>query len=278
MRVVIFGAGGMLGHDLVQQAPKDVEVRAFTHADVDVTNSEALLKVLSNVQPAVLMNAAAYTQVDRAETDQELAFSVNGTAVGNLGRLAAARGIRVVHVSTDYVFDGSTNTPYSEHSEPNPINVYGASKLAGEQALRESGAACLIVRSQWLFGLTGKSFPRTMWERAHAGTATRVVDDQFGRPTYTKDLARSLWRLTISETVGLRHVANRSEASWFDVAKHVFQRANKTNLLSACASKDYPTAARRPRYSVLDLNAFEEENGGLRSWRDALDEFLTLLR
>jgi dTDP-4-dehydrorhamnose reductase len=278
MRVMILGAGGMLGHDLVANAPEGTALYPLTRADLDITNSRSLSAAVVKVEPDVIVNAAGYAAVDRAESERELAFRVNADAVGELGRIAAQEGARVVHFSTDYVFDGAATQPYEEESPTNPINAYGASKLAGETALRRSGAVFLILRTQWLFGVHGRSFPRTMWERAKAGLATKVVSDQTGRPTYTRDLARAAWRLIDQGAAGLLHVANHGEATWFDVAAYVFSEAGSSPLLTACTTNDYPTAARRPRYSSLDTRRLEScLSEPLLSFQAALDDFLKRL-
>ena len=196
MRAMILGAGGMLGHDLVSSAPEGVELHALTRAELDITDTASLAARVSDEKPDVILNTAAYTAVDRAEAERDLCFRVNAEAVGELVRIAARARARVVHFSTDYVFNGKASQPYKEDNPTDPVNAYGGSKLAGEQALRTSGADWLIVRTQWLFGIHGKSFPRTMWERASAGLETRVVNDQTGRPTYSKDLATAVWQLT----------------------------------------------------------------------------------
>jgi dTDP-4-dehydrorhamnose reductase len=277
MRAMILGAGGMLGHDLVATAPKQVTLLPFTHAELDVTETESLAAAVAELRPDILINAAAYTAVDRAETERQLAFRVNAEAVGALGRIAAHAGARVVHYSTDYVFDGSATEPYEEGSATNPINVYGASKLAGETALQQSSADFLILRSQWLFGFTGRSFPRTMWERSNAGLLTKVVNDQTGRPTYAEDLACTTWTLIERGASDVLHVANCGHATWFEVAAHVFTRLGKPHLLSPCSSEEYSTAARRPRYSVLDTRRLERLGNLLPAWQCAIDDLLQRL-
>jgi dTDP-4-dehydrorhamnose reductase len=278
MHVMILGAGGMLGQDLVATAPTDIVVSAFTRTELDITDTRALSSAVADAKPDVVINAAAYTAVDQAESEPELAFRVNGEGVGHLGTIAARFGIRVVHYSTDYVFDGTASRPYTEGSPTNPVNAYGASKLAGETALRESGAQFLILRSQWLFGVHGRSFPRTMYDRAKSDLATKVVADQTGRPTSTRDLAKVSWMLINRCAVGLLHVANAGEATWFDVAVHVFSRVGRRELLSPCSSNDYPTPARRPRYSALDTRHFEQRfEASLPAFTTALDDFLQRL-
>lgn len=275
MRALILGASGMLGHDLVRSAPPGVELHPFTRAGLDITDTASLATRISDVKPDVILNAAAYTAVDRAETETDASYRVNAVAVGELGRIAAKAGARVVHFSTDYVFNGKATRPYREDAPTDPVNAYGASKLAGEQALARSGADWLIVRTQWLFGEHGKSFPRTMCERARAGLATRVVQDQTGRPTYAPDLAAAVWRLIERGARGVVHAANDGQATWFEVAARVFSHAGRPELLTPCLTTDFPTPARRPRYSVLDTTRFEEQLGSpLPSWTEAVDRFL----
>jgi len=279
MRVMVLGAGGMLGHDLVATAPTGIELTALNRAQLDLTNRNALEEKVTSVRPGVIINAAAYTAVDRAESEREEAFRVNAEAVGELGRIATAVGARVVHFSTDYVFDGEATEPYAEDAPTNPINVYGASKLAGEQALAASGAEHLVIRTQWLFGLHGRSFPRTMWDRATARQRTKVVDDQRGRPTFTDDVARATWLLLQRRERGLVHTANEGTATWYQVARRVFDRAGAADLLEPCRTADYPTVARRPSSSVLDLSRFRRTTGtGFASWEDALDRVLEQLK
>ena len=278
MRALILGAGGMLGHDLVRSAPREVELHPLARADLDITDTAALAARVSALKPHVILNAVAYTAVDRAETERERSYRVNALAVGELGRIAAEASARVVHFSTDYVFNGRASQAYREDSPTDPVNAYGASKLAGEQALAKSGADWLTVRTQWLFGVHGKSFPKTMWDRARAGLETRVVSDQTGRPTHSYDLAVAIWELIRRGACGVLHVANAGQATWFDVATHVFSRARRPDLLTACSTADFPTPARRPRYSVLDTTRLEEQLGrGLPSWRQAVDQFLEQL-
>ncbi len=180
-----------------------------------------------------------------------------------------------IHFSTDYVFDGLATEPYSEDAPTHPLNAYGASKLAGETALRKTGVQSLVIRSQWLFGVHGRSFPRTMCERAHAELATRVVADQTGRPTFTRDLARVTWRLIDRCALGVVHVANEGEATWFDVALQVFTSLGRAELLTPCTTRDYPTPAPRPRYSVLDTSRLETWlDAPMPAFRTALDDFI----
>jgi len=278
MRAMVLGASGMLGRDIMKEGPSAWQLCGFSHAELDVTDRPSVAKALGTVRPEVVINAAAYTKVDQAESETELAYSINATAVATLATMAAEKGFLLVHIGTDYVFDGDSNSPYPEEGKTNPLGTYGSSKLAGERALEDSGAAYLLVRTQWLFGIHGRSFPKTMWERAKRGAATAVVNDQTGRPTHTVDVARAIWTLVLGGWKGCFHVANSGEATWFDVAAHIFKRAQKSSLLKACTTKDYPTIARRPYYSVLSTQHYDSStHQPLRNWRTALDDFLTAL-
>ena len=274
MRVLLLGAGGMLGHDIAASAPPATLVSVPSRSDLDVTDETALLRTVEECSPEAIINATGYTQVDDAERHPEQAFAVNATAVASLAAIAAARDIVVVHFSTDYVFNGNSTAPYAEDSPPDPLNVYGASKLAGERALVASGARHLLIRSQWLFGVHGRSFPRTMLERARQSLSTRVVTDQIGRPTFTIDLAGAMWRLLEMGATGAFHVANAQQASWFEVAQRMFAATGRIALLQGVTSAEYGARARRPAYSVLDTSRYTRATGdSLPSWQDALDRF-----
>ena len=275
IHVLLLGAGGMLASDLAADVPLDVRLTSRRLAELDITNAPAVTAALDSLEPDWIINASAYTEVDRAETDFERALEVNGTAVARLGDLAARRGVRIVHFSTDYVFAGDATRPYREDDPPSPVNAYGRSKLAGENGLRASGAESLIVRTQWLYGRHGKSFPATMWGRARAGLPTRVVADQHGSPTYSVEVARATWRLIAAEARGLYHICNQGVASWFNVAGRVFEAAGALQKLVPCTTADYPTPARRPRYSALDTTKVARDHGiVLPSWEASLTDFL----
>lgn len=278
MKVVVLGRRGMLGTDLVALAPPTVTVEAFARSEVDVTNDNDVERMLRESAPEIVINATAFTQVDRAEVESEHAFAVNAYAVRDLAMRCARRGIRVVHFSTDYVFDGASTHPYGEDDPTAPVNVYGASKLAGERALRASGASHLLLRTSWLFGENGQSFPRTMWQRAAAHRTTRVVNDQLGRPTYTHDLAQATWAAIAGGLTGTYHAANEGEASWFDVAFRIFGSVGAGDGLQACSTAEYPTQARRPGYSVLGTDKLRREGIMLPTWANALDRFIEVLR
>jgi dTDP-4-dehydrorhamnose reductase len=274
---VLLGCRGMLGTDLAATRPAGWDLVALGLEELDVTDHAAVARLLEHERPRWVVNATAYTAVDRAETERDAAVAVNGDAVAALGRACAGIDAAVVHFGTDYVFDGRGTRPWREDDATAPVNAYGESKLAGERGLLASGARALVLRTQWLYGLHGKSFPRTMWERARAGSATRVVADQRGSPTSTIDLARATWQLVGAGTTGLFHAANAGEASWYDVAARVFAAAGRPELVSPCTTADYPTPARRPAYSVLDGARLRAAGVTMRPWEVALDEFLEAL-
>lgn len=277
MRAIVLGAAGMLGRDLMRTAPAHVTVTGLGRADCDVTDPASVEAALDAHRPDVLLNAAAYTAVDRAESERDLALRANGEAPGVLGRACATRGIRVLHVGTDYVFPGEkpeNDRGWREDDAVAPLNWYGHTKLAGEEALRGSGARHVIARTQWLYGRHGRSFPRTMWERARAGQPTRVVDDQHGAPTSTEALARALWAMADRGLEGTYHVACAGRTTWFEVARRVFARAGRPELVTPCATADYPTPARRPAWSVLDTAKLLAAGITLPPWEEELDRFL----
>lgn len=272
------GARGMLARALVATVPESIEVRACSRQELDVTDVRAIKTALDTFRPELVINASGYTAVDRAESDPEGAFAVNASAVSKLGQECSARNMTVVHFSTDYVFDGSSSSPYSEDAAARPINTYGESKLVGERGLLESGARALIVRTQWLFGSGGASFPRTMWQRARARERTRVVADQRGRPTSTVDLARATWQLIAARQTGILHVANAGDASWYELALAIFDRMRAAELLVPCKTADFPRPAARPAYTVLDTARADRALGAsLPYWKDSLARFLDRL-
>ena len=271
----MLGSSGMLGSELLRRAPAWAQVNAVSHRDVDVCEPGAVARALERTAADVVINATGYTRVDAAERETRLAMALNSTAVGHIARAGLAAGARVVHFSTDYVFSGNAQRPYHESGQTAPVNAYAQSKVSGEEALRASGVPHLLIRTQWLFGIAGQSFPRTMWERATTGKPTRVVNDQLGRPTYAVDLAHATWELVRRGTTDTIHVANAGEASWYDVARRVFDSVGATALLTPCATADYPTEASRPAYSVLDTSRFDAlTQATLPHWCDALDRFL----
>jgi dTDP-4-dehydrorhamnose reductase len=272
-RILLTGAGGMLGHDLVATL-SDADLDARTREELDITDAEAVARAVEGVD--VVINAAAYTRVDDAETERDLAFAINADGPRNLARACKAHGARLIHVSTDYVFDGNSTTPYPEHTPRNPSSVYGQSKAAGEEAIEtEHPEGSIIIRTAWLYGQHGPNFPRTMLRLAQSNDSVKVVTDQVGQPTWTRDLAGWIRVLVESEIQsGVFHGTNSGQTSWFDFAREVYRLgALDAERVQPTTSDEYPRPAPRPAWSVLGHEAWGK--AGLpepRDWREALTE------
>jgi len=269
----------MTGSELVRQArERSWDVVALTKADLDITDARTVEGIVGHERPDVIINAAAYTAVDAAESAAEAAMAVNAAGPENIARAAKTNGAQVLHISTDYVFDGESPEPYEPDDRPAPINVYGESKLAGEMALRESCPEHVIVRTSWVYSHEGKNFVRTMLHAAEEKKEIRVVMDQHGCPTSSQDLARALLcaanLMVRSFVVGTYHFCNAGSTTWFDFANAIFEmRDSPLPRLVPITTADFPTAARRPRRSVLNTNSFQLAFGvEPRPWRDALKD------
>jgi dTDP-4-dehydrorhamnose reductase len=274
MKVLIVGGKGQLGRGLAATAPAEADIVSHDIDTLDIGDAAALRACVSEVKPAILFNAAAYTAVDKAESEEALALVVNGTAVGTLAEAARSVGARFVHVSTDFVFDGTSGIPYRPDAAPNPVSAYGRTKLAGEQA---AGPDALVVRTAWVYAPTGGNFVRTMLRLMSERPEVRVVADQIGTPTYAPDLARALWMLAGRGVTGIHHYTDAGAASWYDFAVAIQEEALAIGLLDTAvpvipiATSDYPTPARRPHYSVLDkTSAYAALGGPAPHWRSNL--------
>lgn len=258
MKILIIGASGQLGRELQRTVPSEWGVTAIDTADCDITDSAAVATLIEGLRPDAVVNCAAYTAVDQAETERETADAVNWHAVENLARVAATVDAVLVHISTDYVFDGESCVPYRESDPTAPINHYGAGKLRGEQAIAESGCRGITIRTQWLYSPYGKNFVKTMLRLAEQHREVRVVADQRGCPTAADDLAAAIVAIlpAVVADRSLRgevfHFASKGEATWCEFAEEIFRVAECDCRAVAITTKDYPTAARRPRNSVLD--------------------------
>lgn len=273
MKILILGARGMLGQALVQEFTSD-ELTAWDKDELDITDAEQVREKIAAEKPQVIINAAAYTAVDEAETNKELAFAVNAQAVGYIAAVARDLDATLVHYSTDYVFSGDTKGGYEEEDVPaGAINIYGESKLAGEIALRESGPRFYLVRTAWLYGMGGNNFVDTMAALAETKPELRVVNDQYGSPTYTVDVA-SATRLLLTGTKyspGIYHSVNTGVATWYELAQEVLSLLGKSVVLTPVSTTEYPLPARRPHYSVLK----NTKGPRMRSWQQALREYIS---
>ena len=273
MKLLLLGASGMLGHDVARVAREEgYDLLALGHSELDVTDGPAVERAVSAARPSAVVNCAAYTNVDGAEAEEGLAHAVNGVGAGHVATAASRAGARVVHVSSDYVFDGDKGEPYVEHDRTGPRSAYGRSKLDGE---RRTAAGChqhVIVRSSWLFGAHGHNFVATMLRLAGEREEVRVVDDQVGCPTYTGHLAGALVELAGSEAYGIHHVAGTGACSWFELARETFARAGVGTRVTPCTTAEMPRPAPRPRLSALE--ATRPETPRLPGWRDGLAAYL----
>lgn len=277
-RVLLLGGSGLLGSAFRATAPSSVRLTAPSHAELDATDARAVAAAVGALRPDWILMCAAYTAVDRAESEPERARALNVDAVARVAAAARHVGARVLLPSTDYVFDGNPGRPWRPEDPTNPRTVYARSKRDGELALWASGAEGIVLRTSWLFGHAGKSFPRTMYERATARQPSRVVHDQHGAPTSVRDLAEWSWVLLALEARGTLHAANRGETTWFEVAQRIYARVGFAAGVTAVATSAYPTPAQRPSYSVLDCAALDALlPSPRRPWQEALDEYLAAL-
>jgi dTDP-4-dehydrorhamnose reductase len=273
MTDLVVGAGGQLGSDLL--AVLGNAARGLTRADLDVTDASAVRDAIHDIKPHVVYNAAAWTDVDGAETNEDAAYAANATAPGHLARAANDAGARLVHVSTDYVFAGDATRPYDVADPTAPTSAYGRTKLAGERAVRDAGG--YVVRTAWVYGATGGNFVKTMARLERERETVSVVDDQRGSPTWSRDLATGLVELaTKAPEPGIYHCTNGGEATWYEFARAIFQRLGADpDRVQPCTTKDFPRPAPRPAYSVLSDRAWRAAGlTPLRHWREALDAFL----
>ena len=284
MKVLITGASGMTGAELTRQATaKGWDVVAFSRNELDITDSTAVDGTIAHERPDVIFNTAAYTAVDAAESAPDLAMEVNGAGAGILSRAARVHGAGMIHISTDYVFDGEATTAYKPDDRVAPINVYGESKLAGEIAVKEECPNHVIVRTSWVYSHEGRNFLRTMLRVAGEKREIRVVNDQHGCPTSSHDLAAALIRvaerMAESKVAGTYHFCNADPTTWYEFADAIFdERGGDRPQLIPISSEDFPTAAERPRWSVLDTTSFEKTFGlRPRAWREALKETMEKL-
>ena len=280
MKALVTGAQGQLGRELLPRLAGRGPVEAFTHAELDVSDGAAVTAALRSSRPDVVVNASAYNKVDAAEADPSVAFAVNASGVLHLARAAAEVGALLVHVSTDYVFDGSASRPYVETDVAQPVNVYGISKRAGEMMVEAVGAPSLVVRTSGVFGPGGSrskggSFVDRILEKARTGAPLRVVGDQLFSPTYAPDLAAAVAFLIDGGARGLVHVTNEGACSWHDLAAAAVDISGVRAAVERINAAELGAAARRPAYSVLSTARYESLGGPpLRPWRDAVADML----
>ena len=270
MKVLVTGAKGMLGQDLcpiLEDNEYDV-IETAIH-NLEITNLENINKVINKETPEIIIHCAAYTNVDKAEEDLENAKKINVLGTKNLAKICGEKDITLVYISTDYVFDGEANTPYLPNSPTNPINNYGLTKLEGEEAVKKYCKKYYIARTSWLYGHHGKNFVETMLSFADK-PELKVVNDQIGCPTWTIELANGIIKLIQNEEYGTYHVCGSNSTSWYGFAKEIFAQTNKNVNLQPCSTEEFPRAARRPKYSIMENNKI------CRDWKLALKDYLAL--
>ena len=273
MKLLVTGAAGMLGRDVMLAAGNaGHDVVGFGRTELDVTAPAALAKKLDLERPDVVINCAAWTDVDGAEASEQAAFAVNGTGAGNVAAAAAAVGASVVYVSSDYVFDGAKGAPYVESDQPAPLSAYGRTKLAGEEATVAANKRHFVVRSAWLFGIGGGNFAETMLRLAATQNEVLVVRDQVGSPTYTWHLAYGIVRLIEGLEFGIHHMAAAGQCSWYDFAREIFEQAKVECKVLSITTEEFGRPAPRPPFSALTSQ--REHAIRLPSWQDGLAGYL----
>lgn len=282
MKILVTGSYGQLGNSLRKVFDKDPDIEAtYTDYDtLDITDREAVARYMADNRFDIVVNCAAYTAVDKAETDEILASALNTGAVGNLGESAARTGTKVIHISTDYVFSGEGFRPYAENDEPYPQGIYGRTKLEGEGLLTSFCQDSMIIRTAWLYSEFGKNFVKTMLSLAETHPELRVVCDQIGTPTYAGDLAEAIHAIVKHDkwVPGIYHFTDEGVASWYDFAEAIFEEAGKKVRVNPVPTTEYPTPAKRPLYSVLSKSKIKSTFGiSIPYWRDSLRKCLALL-
>lgn len=286
MKILVTGKGGQLAQELENSVTQAHQLITLGIDELDITNSDLVNQTFSAQQPDLVINAAAYTAVDAAETDKELAFAVNHIGAKNLALACKQHNIRLLHVSTDFVFDGTKSTPYQTDDIPNPINVYGASKLAGDLAVMEILPSTVIVRTAWVYSAHGNNFVKSMLKLMAEKPALGIVYDQVGTPTWAAGLAEWLWAITEKPQVsGVYHWTDAGVASWYDFAVAIQELGIEKGLLhkeipiSAIPASQYPTAAERPHFSVIDKSSAESAaNVKTIHWRKQLSKMMDELK
>lgn len=278
--IMITGASGQLGMDLQRLLDaQGIPYTAYSKEELDITDLTAVVNRVHRDQPQAIIHAAAYTNVDLAESERDLAYLVNTYGTRNVAVAAEEIGAKLLYVSTDYVFDGRSRKPYNEYAKPSPVNVYGFSKWEGEQLIKQLHRRFFIIRTAWVFSTFGQNFVKTMLKLGGERAELDIVHDQYGCPTYTLDLADTIISMIQSERYGTYHVTNSGSCSWYEFASAIMEEAGLTVKVRSVPTSQFPRSARRPSYSVLEgmalrLNGFQP----LRHWREALHDCVQQLQ
>lgn len=279
MKILITGSDGMLAHDLIEVLKDNHELILTNSKSLDITDKNHVLNFIQENNPDMVINSAAYTDVDGCEENQETAFNVNGEGVRNLAIACKNIDCHLVHISTDYVFNGENTVPWVEDDDVGPINVYGKSKLKGEEAISEILDKFFIIRTAWLYGINGKNFPKTMLDLANNHSKITVVYDEVGTPTYTLDLANAISQLIETEYYGIYHITNSGSCSWCEFARYIFEIAQKDVKVIPVTASEFSRPASRPHYSVLANRKWADRGfKPLRGYEDAVKEYIELIK
>ncbi|HCT3871629.1 TPA: dTDP-4-dehydrorhamnose reductase [Klebsiella michiganensis] len=278
MKILLTGAKGQLGRCFIDRLPEDWNIFATDASELDITNQDMVLDTVEKYLPDVIVNAAAYTAVDKAESDSKAAMNVNAIGPANLALAANKYNAKIIHVSTDYVFDGNANEPYDEKSETNPLSVYGKTKLDGERLVIQANSEAIIIRTAWVFSEYGNNFVKTMLKLGREKDSLGIISDQFGCPTYAGDIANAIITMIREKNnIGIYHFCGDEIVSWYEFAQRIFCQAKKNNKLlkipsiNAISTDQYPTAAIRPKYSVLSCNKIRALGIMPSDWNKSLD-------
>ena len=276
MKILLLGHKGMLGSDLLLKLKIEHDVVGLDIEEINIVSANECKESIVEIEPDIVINAAAYTNVDECETAKDECFAVNAEAVKNIAEACRDKNIRIIHFSTDYVFDGTAKQPYKEDHQCNPINTYGASKMAGERYLRSLSENYILIRTAWLYGVNGKNFVQTILEKVKTTKKLTVVDDQTGSPTYTKDLAAAVDLLITQNAKGIFHITNRGNCSWYQFAVKILQEAGIHDIdVTPIRSDQLQRPATRPAYSVLSMQKFIQTTGKtMQPWQLGLQDYL----
>ena len=280
MKVLVTGYGGQLGYDVVKEgARRGLEMIGTASSDLNITDDNKVLEFIRQLKPDAIIHCAAYTAVDKAEDDKENCYEVNVNGTKYLAKAAKEVNAKFVYISTDYVFDGQGEIPFSENSTPDPVGYYGETKYQGEQIIQSILDKWFIIRISWVFGINGNNFVKTMLRLSETRDELNVVGDQVGSPTYTFDLAQLLINMIQSDKYGIYHASNEGFCNWAEFAKEIFRQANKDVKVNLIATEEYPTRAVRPKNSRMSKQKLID-NGfyPLPKWQDALEHFLNELK
>lgn len=279
MKVLICGKSGQLGTDCVQVLGENFEVIAPHEKEFDITNKEAVESITFSVSPDVILNCAAYTMVDACETERELAWNINVKGSENLAGAASRCGARIIHISSDYIFDGKKTPPepYIENDETCPLSYYGVTKLESELAVRKLTDKHIIIRTAWVYGINGRNFLKTMLRLSinNPEKALKVVNDQYGSPTWSYRLAEQIGKLIEVNAAGTYHASSEGYCTWYELAKYFLEKMGVKHNISPCSTDEYPTPAARPKNSILENRRLKEEKINLmQDWRKEVDTFV----